>query len=121
MTKFPFTQYPTLVDQIVSGIYKQYPELEEKFGERGKIKCREDNEHHLNYLETAFLIGEEKIFTDYALWLNNVLVSRGMQTAHLIDNFERIQDAIQDFKEERFSNYKQYLTKALESLSSLKV
>ncbi|MFC0561753.1 hypothetical protein [Halalkalibacter alkalisediminis] len=39
MTKFPFQQFPSLVDEIVSSIYDKYPELEEKFGSAGKLNA----------------------------------------------------------------------------------
>ncbi|MDT8862055.1 hypothetical protein N0O92_17735 [Alkalihalobacillus sp. MEB130] len=119
MTKFSFEKYPDLLDDIITGIYEAYPELEEKFGERGKVKCKEDNEHHFNYLETAFLLNQPKIFTDYAIWLNNVLVSRGMKSSHLIDNFERIHVAIANKMKDdrdRLNQFSSYLQAAISEL-----
>ncbi|MHC8520331.1 hypothetical protein ACPJHQ_02375 [Rossellomorea sp. H39__3] len=52
--------------------------------------------------------GEEKVFVDYAVWLNSVLVSRGMKPDHLIDNFVCIQEAIEEGEgDERFISYLQ--------------
>ncbi|GAE25856.1 hypothetical protein JCM9140_1877 [Halalkalibacter wakoensis JCM 9140] len=119
MTTFPFEQYPGLIDEIIDGIYTTYPELEERFGERGKIKCREDNEHHFNHLETAYLMKQSKIFTEYAIWLNNVLVSRGMKTEHLLDNFIRIKQTIKNkMDDERTPHFLSYLEDAINELTN---
>jgi hypothetical protein len=72
------------------GLNPAYPILEEKYGELGRKKCVEDNYHHFKHLDTAYSLNEEKLFVDYALWLNNILTSRGMKEDHLIDNFEGI-------------------------------
>ncbi len=97
-----------LIDNVVEKLYKRYPELQDRFGEEGRRKCREDNVHHFNYLQAAADVGEEKIFVDYAIWLNSVLVSRGMKPDHLIDNFVCIQEAIEEGGgDSRFTSYLQ--------------
>ncbi|MGD7023997.1 hypothetical protein ACQCVK_15455 [Rossellomorea vietnamensis] len=88
-------KYEEAISRSVKEIYVKYPELDEKFGERGRQKCYEDNVYHFQYLETSAGLGSEKVFTDYALWLNSVLVSRGMSTDHLIDNFRSIITALE--------------------------
>ncbi|MBB3113886.1 hypothetical protein FHS18_006001 [Paenibacillus phyllosphaerae] len=103
------TQYAAIIEQITAGIYEAYPELMERFGEAGKRKCMEDNEHHFRYLETAYALRRQQTFTDYAAWLNNILEKRGMKADHLIDNFERIDRAIsgqlEPRKEQAFHTY----------------
>jgi hypothetical protein len=88
-------KYETVIHRSVKEIYVKYPELDEKFGERGREKCYEDNVYHFQYLETSAGLGSSKVFIDYALWLNSVLVSRGMSTDHLIDNFRSIITALE--------------------------
>ncbi|MFB9329115.1 hypothetical protein ACFFSY_24530 [Paenibacillus aurantiacus] len=88
--------YASIIQDVTDGIYAAFPELMDKYGEAGKRKCIEDNEHHFRYLETSIALGDDKVFTDYALWLNNLLQKRGMKADHVIDNFERIDAAIQD-------------------------
>lgn len=100
------------IEHVVAGIYKQYPELLDRYGERGKQKCREDNEHHFKHLATAYEAGMPKIFTDYAVWLNNVLTSRGMKSEHLIDNFERIAEAMKSVDAPEKEVYIGYLREA---------
>jgi hypothetical protein len=106
-----------VLEEVVKDIYIAYPELIERFGERGKEKCEEDNGHHFKNLETAFAVNEPKIFLDYAHWLNNVLTSRGMKTEHIIDNFERIHSKIEgQLSTEREEFYQKALALALSSL-----
>ncbi|MGD6817118.1 hypothetical protein [Metabacillus sp. 84] len=101
-----------VIDEVVAGIYEHYPELHERYGEAGKRKCREDNEHHFKHLATAYTADMPKIFTDYALWLNNVLTSRGMKSEHLIDNFERIEHALESVDSPEKDVYKRLLEEA---------
>ncbi|MTH53715.1 hypothetical protein GKZ89_09895 [Bacillus mangrovi] len=111
-------QVKQAIDHVVSGIYRQYPELLEKYGERGKEKCREDNEHHFKHLRTAYEADMPKIFTDYAIWLNNVLTSRGMKSEHLIDNFDRIAEAMGSIDAPERETYIGYLKEANQKLAN---
>ncbi|WP_377891911.1 hypothetical protein [Alkalihalobacillus sp. R86527] len=96
-----------IVERVVEGIYKDMPELLERFGERGRTKCREDNYHHIKHLDSARKLEADDFFIDYALWLNNLLTSRGMQTKHVIDNFERLEKEIK--RANNFGNKEDYL------------
>ncbi|TLS34956.1 hypothetical protein FCL54_23090 [Pseudalkalibacillus caeni] len=110
-----------MIDEITEGIYQDYPELLERYGERGREKCREDNQHHFHQLHTAYKMKNDQFFIDYANWLNGVLTSRGMKSEHLIDNFNRIKKSV--WKEEQSDEQEAYihmLQKANESLSKEK-
>ncbi|WP_064094394.1 hypothetical protein [Rossellomorea aquimaris] len=109
-------QYKNVIDSAVEKLYIQYPELDTKFGEAGRKKCYEDNVHHFNYLESASTVSEKKVFTDYALWLNSVLVSRGMKSDHLIDNFKCIIEALNESSLEKGENFQVYLKAAILSI-----
>ncbi|SIS43595.1 hypothetical protein [Salimicrobium flavidum] len=85
-----------ITDCVVKEFYLNYPWLEEKFGEKGRKHTREDNEHHLRHLELAYELDDEKIFKDYSIWLNDVLVSRGVGTRLIIENYDMIQRYMQD-------------------------
>ena len=98
-------------------IYDREPALWERYGEKGKKKCLEDNEHHLKQLITATDLGQSKFFTDYAHWLNGILVKHGMSTKHLIDNFRILQELLSsDSKTSKL--YRDYLELAIQSLHS---
>lgn len=111
-----------IVARVVEGIYQDMPELLEKFGERGRTKCREDNYHHIKHLESARKLESDEFFIDYALWLNNLLTTRGMQTKHVIDNFERLEKEIQQTNEFEYKeDYLRILSKGKEELEELTV
>lgn len=107
-----------IIEEVTEGIYKDYPVLLEKYGELGRQKCREDNEHHIKHLQTAVSMVDEKFFIDYAHWLNGILTSRGMKTEHLVDNFERLQVAFN--KAETEENNKDYINILKNAIYSLK-
>ncbi|MFD1031274.1 hypothetical protein [Metaplanococcus flavidus] len=76
--------------ETAKSIYAAYPNLWERFGEKGVMHTEKDNHHHLDHLETAFDIDDDAIFLDYTKWLESVLSSRGVETALIVDNFERL-------------------------------
>ncbi|WP_246942700.1 hypothetical protein [Bacillus pinisoli] len=110
-----------MIDEVVIDIYNAYPELLERFGENGRKKCREDNQHHFHHLELAYTLNNPVVFLDYTKWLNSLLTSRGMKSEHIIDNFVRIQQVIQgkglDGKEDY---YQHCLTQAISLLKEQK-
>ncbi|MBU8754876.1 hypothetical protein [Priestia megaterium] len=104
-----------IVERVTEKIYELEPSLLEKFGERGKERCYEDNRYHMKYLETTYKLDNLQIFTDYALWLNNLLTSRGMKTQHIIDNFKFIQEALfelDNYGDKQVQAYVTYLEEA---------
>ncbi|RDI45960.1 hypothetical protein [Falsibacillus pallidus] len=113
--------YESVLEQAIELIYKKYPSLDERFGEAGRQKCYDDNIHHLNYLDSAYSIRDEKVFIDYAVWLNSVLVSRGMKSDHLVDNFIFLKESFSDYREmdsDRKEGYVKYLTCAVEAIQN---
>ncbi|BCB02243.1 hypothetical protein [Bacillus sp. KH172YL63] len=108
--------YTAVIDAAIEKLYDRYPELDEKFGEAGRKKCYEDNLHHFNYLKAASDAGESKVFSDYALWLNSVLVSRGMKSDHLIDNFNCIIEVFEENEMEKGKEFTSHLNAAIQSI-----
>lgn len=102
-----------LIEQVTELIYEADPSLLEKYGERGKEKCRQDNRHHLDHLRTAYALRDERVFADYAVWLDGILRSHGMTTQLLIDNFILLQQALsgcEELDEHEILAYSGYLT-----------
>lgn len=83
-------------DFATKAIYERYAKELQRFGERGRQTCRQDMLYHLDYLQGALVGSDPAIFTQYALWLKDVLISRGVPTAHLSTSF--------DFMETFFNN-----------------
>ena len=66
------------------------PFWDDRFGARGRRFAEEDGRHHVAYLCEALRQGDAHVMRRYARWLQSVLTTRGMCTAHLDENFERI-------------------------------
>ncbi|MGG1632092.1 hypothetical protein [Rossellomorea sp. NRS-1567] len=109
-------KYKSVIDEAVDRLYERYPELAVKYGEVGRKKCYEDNVHHFNYLESASEVAQSNVFSDYPLWLNSVLVSRGMKSDHLIDNFKCIIESLEMSGLEKGEDFKHYLNQAIKSI-----
>jgi hypothetical protein len=110
----------SIIEEVTEGIYNDFPFLLEKYGERGRQKCREDNGHHIKYLQTAADMDDDKYFIDYAHWLNGILTSRGMKTEHLVDNFMRLKRAFEKIDEELNGVFINMLESAINSLRGVK-
>ncbi|ANX10632.1 hypothetical protein ABE41_001135 [Fictibacillus arsenicus] len=112
MTEFNIN---AMVERVTEKIYENDPLLMDRYGDKGRAKCIEDNHHHFKHLETAYELDNEEFFTDYALWLDGILTKFGMSTELLMDNFSLIIDVLneQDVKDTpRIETYIDYLNKA---------
>lgn len=72
----------------------QNPFWQERFGARGREMSDKDSQFHLSYLVQALSAGQPDVLTRYARWLQTLLVSRGMCSRHIDENFERLARAI---------------------------
>lgn len=115
----PYTQslIEQLADELTASIYEDFPEFIERYSERGKIRCREDNLYHFQHLNTAYEMHSVQLFIDYTTWLNGILTSHGMKSDDLIDNYERIRRVIpQHLDGDRLAKYQDYLSAGIETL-----
>ncbi|GGB70287.1 hypothetical protein [Fictibacillus barbaricus] len=111
-----------MVERVTEKIYGKDPTLIERYGDKGRGKCIEDNHHHFKHLETAYELDNSKFFIDYALWLDGILQKFGMNTEHLMDNFSFIIDVLEDERvrlngNPRIEIYIDYLNQANDVLS----
>ena len=58
-----------------------------RFGERGRRHADQDSAFHLQYLARAIETDAPEIMVRYARWLREVLVTRGMCSRHLAENY----------------------------------
>jgi hypothetical protein len=65
-----------------------------RYGDPGRRHADEDSDFHLRYLVRALQAGDGAAMTRYAVWLREVLATRGMCTRHLDENFRLLSDAI---------------------------
>lgn len=105
-----------VIDQVVIGIYEAYPDILERFGEAGKARCYEDNHHHFDHLDTAAKLGQPEVFSNYAIWLTNLLTARGMNKHHVIDNFQRIHDQLETSEDPLATKYQNILLLGIQAI-----
>jgi hypothetical protein len=80
----------------IDEMYRDDPFWMDRFGERGRKLAREDGVHHVEYLIQALRVESKAVLTDYARWLQSVLVVRGMCSEQLRENFERLARIVRD-------------------------
>ncbi|MDM5318285.1 hypothetical protein QUF49_20085 [Fictibacillus sp. b24] len=120
MTEFDIN---AMVERVTEKIYEKDPTLVERYGDKGRAKCIEDNHHHFKHLETAYELDNSTFFTEYAVWLNGILQKFGMSVELLMDNFNFIIDVLRDEQQKhtqentRIGIYIDYLNQANHVLS----
>lgn len=73
----------------VDAMYED-PFWDARFGARGRAFADEDGAHHVRYLVNALRADDAAYLCGYAGWLQVVLTTRGMCSAHLADHFTRL-------------------------------
>ena len=81
------------LSQLVLDRLYENPFWMERYGERGRRFADEDSLYHIQYLDQALAAGEARVFERYATWLRSILVSRGMCSEHLAENFRLLGEA----------------------------
>src|SRR6476660_7747602 len=78
----------SLAAEITDRHFAAQPALLEKYGAKGKQKCRDDAAFHLHYLSEAISANSTRIFVDYIGWAKIMLVSRGIESYDLEQTLE---------------------------------
>lgn len=80
------TNMQPIAGEITDHIFTLNPELQKKYGERGRKKCEDDTVYHLHYLAEAIANDSPKMFVHYVGWAKIMLCSRGIDPADLGQN-----------------------------------
>ncbi|PMH41885.1 hypothetical protein BCU68_14925 [Vibrio sp. 10N.286.49.B3] len=84
-----------LIGAIVTSRYLQnHPEYQDYGLDRIIEMCKVDFNHHINFLASALRRGDASIFSDYAIWLKNVLEKRQLSVNHPLEAFQYIKEEI---------------------------
>lgn len=74
--------FETLRDEAVRHVtdscMSSRPDLEARFGRRGREACAEDIHFHLDFLRVALETGQSSLFVSYLGWLSQVLQTRSV-------------------------------------------
>jgi methanogenic corrinoid protein MtbC1 len=110
----------SIAEAITARTFALHPELEKRYGERGRAKCEQDAIYHLHYLAEAIANNSEKMFVDYIGWAKIMLRSRGIDPADLGDNLKVMVHVLQlksPAKYKRF--FAQWIDAALTQLPAM--
>ena len=75
-----------LAAAITTALYRERPELLERWGEAGRAKCLQDMRHNLEHLAPAVALGDSTLFARYVVWLRDMLASRGIPAGDVVDS-----------------------------------
>jgi MerR family transcriptional regulator, light-induced transcriptional regulator len=107
-----------VVESIVEQQYARQPELAARYGEIGRVKCREDAAYHLSYLNQALIFENPALFADYVAWVKVVLTQRNIPLADLELNLRIIGEVLQEhLPEDLGETASTYIASALEQLA----
>lgn len=85
-----------LAEAVTARYFMLHPELEARYGELGRAKCREDAHFHLSYLAEAVAASSPPLFADYVSWAKILLAGLGIPEEDLAQNLEILKDALRD-------------------------
>jgi MerR family transcriptional regulator, light-induced transcriptional regulator len=81
-----------LAKKITALHFERHPELDQKYGPIGRVKCNEDAKYHLSYLAEAVGNAQPELFADYILWAKFMLQGRGVPASDLFENLKVIRE-----------------------------
>lgn len=96
MTSEIRANFDLLAGEITERHAQLHPELFARYGPIGRIRCREDNRFHLEYLASAIETGTPSFFVDYVGWAKVMLASRNIPVEDLVQNLRLLDDVLRE-------------------------
>lgn len=90
------TQQASLAQSLVERQFALSPQLAERYGAAGRIKCLEDANFHLSFLAEAVDLGHPEMFADYIAWVQVMLAARGIPPADLVAYLTLLCDVLRE-------------------------
>ena len=84
------SQGPAIAQALVAREFLLHPELEKRYGQKGREKCLEDAGYHLAYLAEAVEAENPELFADYVSWVKVMLCCRGITQSDLLRQLESL-------------------------------
>jgi len=121
LTQILDTQRNSLASAIVEQHYTQQPELAERYGEKGRIKCLADTHYHLTYLSEAIAAAHPSLFANYVAWAKVLLTGIGIPAEDLAKNLKIVRDVLKAelSEEEGSALIEDYIEEGLTQLPAL--
>ena len=85
-----------IATEVLQRMTSTTPEMFERYGDVGKVRCYEDTVFHVRHLAAALDTGEQAEFAAYVRWLTDLLVPRGVPEADIEANFSALADVLKD-------------------------
>ncbi|MFH5885282.1 cobalamin-dependent protein [Halalkalibaculum sp. DA3122] len=109
-----------LAERITALQFKNNPMLEERYGQEGRDRCREDAIYHLEYLVEALRVQSPGIFNHYLEWAHHMLSARNIPLSDLAENVRYIKQAVREkLPEEDLSPAVDYLDSGINHLKDI--
>ena len=83
-----------LAREIVERHWQLRPSLEQRYGDKGRVRCLEDARYHLRYLSEAVGAREPALFLHYITWAKTMLLARSIPVEDLVENLEVMLDVL---------------------------
>src|SRR5436305_642440 len=83
-----------LSEAVVERQYTLRPELRDRYGERGRDKCVEDTEYHIDHLSAALLASSPTLFADYVGWASGVMAVAEVRPDDVRENLTCLRDVL---------------------------
>jgi MerR family transcriptional regulator, light-induced transcriptional regulator len=114
-------QRDSLAKAIVDQHYTEQPELAERYGEKGRIKCLADAHYHLTYLSQAIAAVHPSLFSNYVAWAKVLLTGIGIPSEDLAHNLQIVRQVLktQLSEEEGHTLIDDYINEGLTQLPDL--
>ena len=81
-------QKHTLAQSITDALYRERPQLMERYGEVGRTRCLEDMHYNIEHLAPAVALGEAQLFERYVIWLRDMLAARNVPPDDVLRSLE---------------------------------
>lgn len=94
MGQFLYTNCNTLSENVIERQYARQPELEAKYGKKGKKLSLQDCRYHIFYLGEAICINSKPLFLDYMQWVKVLMHNLGIAEKYLITNLQIIKEIV---------------------------
>ncbi|MCV6638779.1 cobalamin-dependent protein [Candidatus Albibeggiatoa sp. nov. NOAA] len=107
---------------IAQAYYQQYPEIEQRYGARGKKACIQDIKYHLTYLSEAIAAGHPSFFGNYIAWAKVLLSGMNIPSEDLAQNLQVMRTQLEKYlnvSENEFSIINEYIAHGLDQLPAL--
>jgi len=109
-----------VTEAMVAQQYAQHPELAVRYGERGRLKCLQDANYHLDYLAESLSVAQPLLFSDYLAWARVMLAGRNIPVEDLVVNLECLCDALRQTLDSPTSDMAvEYVAAGLKQLASV--